>query len=94
MKIRFAYAIAAVAMMAATACQPNKTKSQGTQAEPTQTARQDTASREDEPKISFTMADMNGNNVAVADEFAKLGEENNLKIHVMHEDIFNSMHRI
>ena len=24
----------------------------------------------------------------------KLGEENNLKIHVMHEDIFNSMHRI
>ena len=27
-------------------------------------------------------------------EFAKLGEENNLKIHVMHEDIFNSMHRI
>ena len=71
MKIRFAYAIAAVAMMAATACQPGKTKSQGTQAEPTQTARQDTASREDEPKISFTMADMNGNNVAVADEFAK-----------------------
>ena len=30
----------------------------------------------------------------LADEFAKLGEENNLKIHVMHEDIFNSMHRI
>jgi ACT domain-containing protein len=24
----------------------------------------------------------------------KLGEENNLKIHSMHEDIFNSMHRI
>lgn len=24
----------------------------------------------------------------------KLGEENNLKIHVMHEDIFNSMHKI
>lgn len=24
----------------------------------------------------------------------RLGEENNLKIHVMHEDIFNSMHRI
>ena len=24
----------------------------------------------------------------------KLGEDNNLKIHVMHEDIFNSMHRI
>ena len=30
----------------------------------------------------------------LADECAKLGEENNLKIHVMHEDIFNSMHRI
>lgn len=24
----------------------------------------------------------------------QLGEDNNLKIHVMHEDIFNSMHRI
>ncbi len=24
----------------------------------------------------------------------KVGEENNLKIHVMHEDIFNSMHKI
>jgi len=28
------------------------------------------------------------------DEAEKLGEENNLKIHVMHEDLFNSMHRI
>lgn len=27
-------------------------------------------------------------------ELEKLGEANNLKIHVMHEDIFNSMHRI
>ena len=24
----------------------------------------------------------------------KVGEDNNLKIHVMHEDIFNSMHKI
>lgn len=24
----------------------------------------------------------------------RLGDENNLKIHVMHEDIFNSMHKI
>jgi ACT domain-containing protein len=24
----------------------------------------------------------------------KVGEDNNLKIHIMHEDIFNSMHRI
>ena len=31
----------------------------------------------------------------LADEFDRLGAENlNLKIHVMHEDIFNSMHRI
>ena len=30
----------------------------------------------------------------LADEFDQLGQENNLKIHVMHEDIFNSMHRI
>lgn len=28
------------------------------------------------------------------DEAEKLGGENGLKIHVMHEDIFNSMHRI
>ncbi|MGN0534487.1 MAG: ACT domain-containing protein [Eubacterium sp.] len=29
-----------------------------------------------------------------ADRLAKYGEENNLSIHAMHEDIFNSMHRI
>lgn len=29
-----------------------------------------------------------------SDELAKYGEDNNLSIHVMHEDIFNSMHRI
>ena len=28
------------------------------------------------------------------DEMAKLGQENSLEIHAMHEDIFNSMHRI
>jgi ACT domain-containing protein len=28
------------------------------------------------------------------DEAEKLGVENGLKIHVMHEDLFNSMHRI
>ena len=71
MKIRFAYALAAVAVMAATACQPGKTKSQGTQAAPAQTARQDTASHEDELVISFTMADMDGNQMSVTDEFAK-----------------------
>lgn len=29
-----------------------------------------------------------------SDELAKYGENNGLAIHVMHEDIFNSMHRI
>ena len=29
-----------------------------------------------------------------ADKAEKLGEANNLKIHIMHEDLFNSMHRI
>ena len=28
------------------------------------------------------------------DRMAKLGRENGLEIHAMHEDIFNSMHRI
>ena len=31
---------------------------------------------------------------AFVDEAEKLGEDNHLKIHVMHEDIFDSMHRI
>lgn len=30
----------------------------------------------------------------LADRMNKLGQTQNLKIHVMHEDIFNSMHRI
>ncbi len=30
----------------------------------------------------------------LSDQFNALGESLNLKIHVMHEDIFNSMHRI
>ena len=30
----------------------------------------------------------------LADEFDTLGEKLGLKIHVMHEDVFNSMHRI
>lgn len=29
-----------------------------------------------------------------SDKLSKLGEGNNLMIHTMHEDIFNSMHRI
>lgn len=32
--------------------------------------------------------------IAFADEAEKLGENKALKINVMHEDIFNSMHRI
>ena len=30
----------------------------------------------------------------LSDEFDMLGEKLGLKIHVMHEDVFNSMHRI
>ena len=45
-------------------------------------------------KVSGICAEKGVNVLEVTDEFAKLGEENNLKIHVMHEDIFNSMHRI
>ena len=30
----------------------------------------------------------------LSDQFTALGERENLKIHVMHEDIFNSMHKI
>ena len=30
----------------------------------------------------------------LTDEFETLGEQLGLKIHVMHEDVFNSMHRI
>lgn len=43
------------------------------------------------------MADISKSNVeftAFADELSKYGEENSLSIHAMHEDIFNSMHRI
>ena len=43
------------------------------------------------------MADISSSTVELAtfsDELTKYGEENSLSIHVMHEDIFNSMHRI
>lgn len=43
------------------------------------------------------MVDINGSDVPFtqfADEIAKMGEEMGLSIRAMHEDIFNSMHRI
>lgn len=43
------------------------------------------------------LADISKSTVGFAqfsDELSKYGEENSLSIHVMHEDIFNSMHRI
>lgn len=43
------------------------------------------------------MADISASSVeftSFSDELSKYGEENNLSIHAMHEDIFNSMHRI
>ncbi|MBR2345800.1 MAG: ACT domain-containing protein [Lentisphaeria bacterium] len=38
-------------------------------------------------RISVPFADF-------VDQMSRLGEENNLEIHAMHEDIFNAMHRI
>lgn len=38
--------------------------------------------------------DMSGSFTAFADEMTELGRSLNLSIHTMHEDIFNSMHRI
>ena len=43
------------------------------------------------------MIDISGCTVpfsALNDEFEALGNSLGLKIHVMHEDVFNSMHRI
>ena len=43
------------------------------------------------------MVDISASTVPISelsDEFDKLGEQLGLKIHVMHEDVFNSMHRI
>ena len=39
-------------------------------------------------------ADCNINFTEFADKLSKYGDENGLVIHAMHEDIFNSMHRI
>lgn len=47
--------------------------------------------------VMIMMIDLDGINVDFkdfVDHMAKFGEENQLKIHVMHEDIFNSMHKI
>ena len=38
--------------------------------------------------------DLNCSFVEFSDKMKSLGKENNLDIRVMHEDIFNSMHRI
>lgn len=43
------------------------------------------------------MVDISNSSISfdeLVDRMNKLGESQNLKIHVMHEDIFNSMHRI
>lgn len=47
--------------------------------------------------VMVMMVDLNGSAAGVAglsDKFAEIEKRDNLKIHVMHEDIFNSMHRI
>ncbi len=38
--------------------------------------------------------EMSGSFSEFSDMAATIGKENNLSVHVMHEDIFNSMHRI
>ena len=40
------------------------------------------------------ISSLNSDFDSFADETAKLGDEMGMKIHIMHEDIFNSMHRI
>lgn len=37
---------------------------------------------------------LNVNFIQFVEEFEKLGQSKNLVIHVMHEDIFNAMHKI
>ncbi len=47
--------------------------------------------------VMVMLVDITGAAVSVAelgDLFNAMGESQNLKIHVMHEDIFNSMHKI
>ena len=71
MKLRLAYVLAAAAIITAGACKHGKTDGHDKLAGTQDTTVQDTTSHVDELRISFTMADMNGNNVAVTDEFAK-----------------------
>ena len=40
------------------------------------------------------MADLTRCNTSLSGELENFGKESNLSIHVMHEDIFNSMHKI
>ncbi len=47
--------------------------------------------------VMIMMVDISGSNVPFtefADEMSAIGQEMGLSIHTMHEDIFNSMHRI
>jgi ACT domain-containing protein len=47
--------------------------------------------------VMIMLVDMSNSKKTIAEmstKLDKLGEEMGLKIHIMHEDIFNSMHRI
>ncbi len=47
--------------------------------------------------VMIMLVDMNNSKKTISEmsqKFDKLGEEMGMKIHIMHEDIFNSMHRI
>lgn len=71
MKIRHIFALAAMTLALATACRQSNTNSKTTpEAAPADTA-QGADSGEQELRISFNMPDIDGNDVSVADEFAK-----------------------
>ena len=71
MKLRQWPLTAALIAIALAACKPGNGNREGGQpAEQSETTEQ-TASRQEEFKIDFTMADIDGNQVAVTDEFAK-----------------------
>lgn len=40
------------------------------------------------------ITNLNTEFTSFVDELSKMGKDNSLEIHVMHEDIFNSMHKI
>lgn len=71
MKIRYILIISVIAMTAFTSCKNGKTESQDIHPTTRTDMTQRVDDHEQELKINFTMTDINGNDVTVADEFAK-----------------------